>query len=177
MLRAPVEIDLDVRTTIKKLDGHLHCWARSSVSGKLATRDACVVADSSYGETPATDICLAFVLWADSSFKHMPLTLKDAITYCRDPVEGERKIAERNRMLEISRQQYLREKLERQARLEESLRIKTVQEDEWIRLNHLGWRELMDEQSSDLGDDSLSAVFARGIREVLLRPGPGESLE
>ena len=159
------DISLDVRKTILKDDGHIYCWASSTVSGEKVVETACVTADRTYGRIPATDNCFAFVLWADSGFRRMPSTLLNAILYSRDPEEAERKRAE-----EASwklRIKTLRE--EREAEIREAELLKTLRNDEKFRVSQMGWRELMTEQEADKGGDTLSELFARDFRSAMLR--------
>ena len=160
------DISLDVRKTILKDNGHIYCWASSTVSGEKVVETACVTADRTYGRVPATDNCFAFVLWADSGFRRMPITLQEAILWSRDPEEAERKKAE-----EASRRQQLRIKIreKRDAEIREAEFLKTLKKDESFRLSQMGWRELMTEQESDEGGDTLSELFARDFRSAMLR--------
>ena len=163
------DICLDVRKTIFQDDGHIYCWASSTASGVKVKQRACVAANGAYGRTPATDNCFAFVLWADSGFRRMPLTLRYAILYCRDPEDGERKKAEETSRREL-RSEILREqKLRRDAEIREAELLKTLRNDEQFRLSRMGWRELMTEQRADEGGDSLSELFARDFRSAVLR--------
>ena len=163
------DICLDVRKTIFQDDGHIHCWASSTASGVKVRQRACVAANEAYGRIPATDNCFAFVLWADSGFARMPLTLRDAILYCQDPEEAERKKAEKTRRCDLMRKIFREQKLKRDAEIREAELLKTLRNDERIRLGHMGWRELMTEQRADEGGDSLSELFARDFRSAMLR--------
>ena len=163
------DICLDVRKTIIQDDSHIHCWARSSASGVKVRQQACVAANEAYGRIPATDNCFAFVLWADSGFARMPLTLRDAILYCRDPEEAERKKAEEKRRSDLMRKILREQKLRRDAEIREAELLKTLRNDGRIRLGHMGWRELMTEQRTDEGGNSLSELFARDFRSAMLR--------
>ena len=163
------DICLDVRKTIFQDDGHIYCWASSTASGVKVKQRACVAANGAYGRTPATDNCFAFVLWADSGFARMPLTLRDAILYCQDPEEAERKKAEKTRRCDLIRKIFREQKLKRDAEIREAELLKTLRNDERIRLGHMGWRELMTEQRADEGGDSLSELFARDFRSAMLR--------
>ncbi len=164
-----VDICLDVRKTICLDDGHLYCWASSTASG--VKKEACVVTNDAYARTPATDNCFAFVLWADSGFRRMPMTLRDAIFYCRDPEEAERKIAEEMSRMELMRKTFHEQKLRRDAEIREAELLRTLKNDERIRLSHMGWRELMIEQGTDEGGNSFSELFARDFRSTMLRGG------
>ena len=163
------EICLDVRKTIFQDDEHIYCWVRSNASGEPVRRKACVASNNAYGKTPATDNCFAFVLWADSGFGRMPLTLRDAILYCRDPEEAERKMAEETSRKELRNKILREQKLRRDAEIREAELLRTLRDDERIRLTHMGWRELMIEQRADEGENSLSGLFARDFRSALLR--------
>ena len=171
-----VEVGLDVRETVMRKESlsrvlernstfmdHLVVYARSVDSG-ISKRVCITSSDSYHEETPATDKCVAFVLWANDGFRDPPMTLIDAVEYCKDP-EGLRELEE---SYEDRRRQRILEMYERDEAISRERDLKSTRELQEWRLERLGWRDIMQEHKEDTGEDTLESVIARGIRTSIL---------
>lgn len=171
-----VEVGLDVKKTIARKEGasrlfdraptdsdHLAVYARSLDSG--ISKRVCIASSDKYPEeTPATDKCVAFVLWANAGFRDPPHTLRDAVEFCKDP-EGFRELEE---SYERRKQQARLRRHEEDDAIRRERRLKSTRELQEWRLGQLGWREIMQEHESDSGEDTLESVIARAIRKGML---------
>ena len=171
-----VEVGLDVRKTVMRKESlsrvfdrnsnymdYLVVYARSADSG--ISKKVCITSSDTYQEeTPATDKCVAFVLWANDGFRDPPLTLIDAVEYCKDP-EGLRELEE---SYEDRRRQRILEMYERDEAISRERDLKSTRELQEWRLERLGWRDIMQEHKEDTGEDTLESVIARGIRTSIL---------
>ena len=171
-----VEVGLDVRKTVMRKESlsrvfdrnsnymdYLVVYARSVDSG--ISKKVCITSSDTYQEeTPATDKCVAFVLWANDGFRDPPLTLIDAVEYCKDP-EGLRELEE---SYEDRRRQRILEMYERDEAISRERDLKSTRELQEWRLERLGWRDIMQEHEEDTGEDTLESVIARGIRTSIL---------
>ena len=171
-----VEVGLDVKKTIARKEGasrlfdraptdsdHLAVYARSLDSG--ISKRVCIASSDKYPEeTPATDKCVAFVLWANTGFRDPPDTLRDAVEFCKDP-EGFRELEE---SYERRKQQARLRRHEEDDDIRRERRLKSTRELQEWRLGQLGWREIMQEHESDSGEDTLESVIARAIRKGML---------
>ena len=171
-----VEVGLDVRKTVMRKESfsrvfdrnsnymdYLVVYARSVDSG--ISKKVCITSSDTYQEeTPATDKCVAFVLWANDGFRDPPLTLIDAVEYCKDP-EGLRELEE---SYEDRRRQRILEMYERDEAISRERDLKSTRELQEWRLERLGWRDIMQEHKEDTGEDTLESVIARGIRTSIL---------
>ena len=174
-----VEVGLDVRKTIARKEAfsrlldraptdsdHLAVYARSLDSG--ISKRVCIASSETYPEgTPATDKCVAFVLWANAGFREPPHTLVDAVEFCKDP-EGFRELEE---SYEHRKQQARLRRQEEDDAIRRERRLRLARELQEARLGQLGWREIMQEHDSDIGEDTLDSVFARAIRKTILGGG------
>jgi hypothetical protein len=172
-----VEVGLDVRKTIARKEAfsklfdraptesdHLAVYARSLDSG--ISQRVCIASSDKYPEeTPATDKCVAFVLWANTGFRDPPDTLRDAVEFCKDP-EGFRELEE---SYERRKQQARLRRHEEDDAIRRERRLKSTRELQEWRLGQLGWREIMQEHEADSGEDTLESVIARAIRKGMLR--------
>ena len=142
---------------------YLVVYARSVDSG--ISKKVCITSSDTYQEeTPATDKCVAFVLWANDGFRDPPLTLIDAVEYCKDP-EGLRELEE---SYEDRRRQRILEMYERDEAISRERDLKSTRELQEWRLEQLGWRDIMQEHEEDTAEDTLESVIARGIRTSIL---------
>ncbi len=171
-----VEVGLDVRKTVMRKESlsrvfdrnsnymdYLVVYARSVDSG--ISKKVCITSSDTYQEeTPATDKCVAFVLWANDGFRDPPLTLIDAVEYCKDP-EGLRELEE---SYEDRRRQRILEMYERDEAISRERDLKSTREFQEWRLEQLGWRDIMQEHEEDTAEDTLESVIARGIRTSIL---------
>ena len=179
-----VEVGLDVRKTIGRrkeslsrlldraptdpavISDHLAVYARSLDSG--ISKRVCIASSDKYPEeTPATDKCVAFVLWANAGFRDPPDTLRDAVEFCKDP-EGFRELEE---SYERRKQQARVRRHEEDDAIRHERSLKSIRELQECRLGQLGWREIMQEHEFDDGEDTLDYVIARAIRKGMLGGG------
>ncbi len=171
-----VEVGLDVKKTIARKEAtskifdraptdsdHLAVYARSLDSG--ISKRVCIASSDTYPEeTPATDKCVAFVLWANAGFRDPPHTLRDAVEFCKDP-EGFRELEE---SYERRKQQARVRRHEEDDAIRHERSLKSIRELQECRLGQLGWREIMQEHEFDDGEDTLDYVIARAIRKGML---------
>ncbi len=171
-----VEVGLDVKKTIARKEAfsrlldraptdsdHLAVYARSLDSG--ISKRVCIASSDTYPEeTPATDKCVAFVLWANAGFRDPPHTLRDAVEFCKDP-EGFRELEE---SYKFRKQQARLRRHEEDDAIRRERRLKWTRELQECRLGKLDWREIMQEHESDAGEDTLDSVIARAIRKSML---------
>ncbi len=111
---------------------------------------ACVVATNSQC-LPVTDVAASFVMWADSGFPEMPMTLSHAISYVKGDQTHEefiqrREKEERDEQLRLERMGQVRQ--EASLHTHEQVVFTRRLEDREARVSIMGWRELMAEHQS-----------------------------
>ena len=168
-----VEIQLDVVKTVfsdiyaipSSRDPHIHCYAISSSSGEKVRERACVaIVDGFAGVVPKMDACVTFVLMADSGFQFMPMTLRRAIRFARDPKakETDQREAQRRRDMRIRR------RIRRDDEIAAREMLAKAKEDEEIRVGMMSWREIIAEHSKS-SDEDVTSLLANGARSSELR--------
>ncbi len=168
-----VEIQLDVVKTVmpgihaspSSRDPHIYCYAVSSSSGEKVRERACVaIGDVPAGVVPKMDACVTFVLMADSGFQFMPMTLRRAIRFARDPKakETDQREAQRRRDMRIRR------RIRRDDEIAAREMLAKAKEDEEIRVGMMSWREIIAEHSKS-SDEDVTSLLANGARSSELR--------
>ncbi len=164
-----VEIHLDVVKTVmpvlrlshaSRRDPHIYCSAVSSYSGVKVRERACIaIGDVSAGVVPKMDACVTFVLMADSGFQFIPLTLRRAIKFARDPKAKGTEQIEAQRRHSLAREMRIRRDEEITAREF----LAKAKEDEEIRVGLMSWREIISEHSTP-PDEDVASLLAVDVR-------------